>query len=254
MNAQPLSLLAEIEPLTILLVMAVCFVAAALSGLSGFGAGLIITAFITPIIGAKAVVPALSVLMLINNFSRVAFFSASLDWKVLGLIVATAMPASVLGAMVYVELDAEFIQVLLGGVLILSIPLRRWIAGREIEAGPFSLLAFGLAFGFLSSIMIGAGILVIPMLLGAGLAGPALLATDAAIAVIVNIVKMIAFGRLDALTVPLFAASVAMGLCTVPGTWLAAWIVKRTDIRIHTLIMEALVVVGGAVIMFGAFE
>jgi len=251
---EPLSLLAGIEPLTILLMMAVCFVAAALSGMSGFGAGLIITAFITPIIGAKAVVPALSVLMLINNFSRVAFFSGSLDWKVLGLIVATAAPASIFGAMVYVELDAEVIQVLLGGVLIASIPLRRWIAGRQIRAGKVSLLVFGLAFGFLSSIMVGAGILVIPMLLGAGLAGPALLATDAAIAVIVNVVKIIAFGRLDALTLPLFVASVAMGLCTVPGTWLAAWIVKRTDIRIHTLVMEALVVIGGAAIMAGALQ
>ena len=254
MGLDPLSLLAEIEPLTILLIMVVCFVASALSGLSGFGAGLIITTFITPIIGAKAVLPTLSVLMLINNFSRVVFFSGSLDWKILALIVATAVPASIVGARVYVELDAGFIQVLLGVVLILSVPLRRWVAGKKFVAGRVSLLVFGLVFGFLSSIMVGGGILVIPMLLGAGLAGPGLLATDAAIAVIVNIAKIIAFGRLEALTVPLFTAAVAMGLCTVPGTWLAAWIVRRTDIRIHTLIMEALVVFGGFAIAIGAFH
>jgi uncharacterized protein len=247
-------LLVSIEPLKVLLVMAVCFAAAALSGLSGFGAGLIITTFITPIIGAKAVLPALSVIMLITNASRVAFFRGSLDWRVLGLVVGTAVPSSVVGARVYVELDSIWVQVFLGLVLIVSIPLRRWLAGRAFRAGTASLLLFGLIWGFLSSILVGAGVLVIPMLLGAGLAGPALLATDAAIAVIVNVPKIAAFGRFDALDLPLFAASLAMGLCTIPGTWIAAWIVRRTDIRIHTLFMEGLVMAGGAYILIDSLR
>lgn len=254
MNGSAFDLTVWTEPATILLVMAVCFAAAALSGLSGFGAGLIITTFITPIIGAKAVLPALSVIMLITNASRVAFFRGSLDWRVLGLVVATAVPSSVVGARVYVELDSIWVQVFLGLVLIVSIPLRRWLAGRAFRAGTASLLLFGLIWGFLSSILVGAGVLVIPMLLGAGLAGPALLATDAAIAVIVNVPKIAAFGRFDALDLPLFAASLAMGLCTIPGTWIAAWIVRRTDIRIHTLLMEALVVLGGTAILADALQ
>jgi uncharacterized protein len=253
-NGSAFDLTVWTEPAMILLVMAVCFAAAALSGLSGFGAGLIITTFITPIIGAKAVLPALSVIMLITNASRVAFFRGSLDWRVLGLVVATAVPSSVVGARVYVELDSIWVQVFLGLVLIVSIPLRRWLAGRAFRAGTASLLLFGLIWGFLSSILVGAGVLVIPMLLGAGLAGPALLATDAAIAVIVNVPKIAAFGRFDALDLPLFAASLAMGLCTIPGTWIAAWIVRRTDIRIHTLLMEALVVLGGTAILADALQ
>ncbi len=245
-------LLVSIEPPTVLLVMVVCFAAAALSGLSGFGAGLIITTFITPIIGAKAVLPAVSVMMLIANASRVAFFRGALDWRVLGLVVATAVPASVVGAWVYVELDPTLIQVLLGLVLIASIPLRRRLAGRSFLAGPTLLLLFGLIWGFLGSITVGAGVLVIPMLLGAGLAGPALLATDAAIAVAVNLPKIAAFVRFEALDAPLFLASLAMGLCTIPGTWVAAWVLKRTDIRIHTVLVEALVMSGGFLILVEA--
>jgi uncharacterized membrane protein YfcA len=70
-------LLVSLDPVTIALVMAACFGAAALSGLSGFGAGLIITTVITPIIGAKAVLPAVSVMMLITNLSRVVFLERS---------------------------------------------------------------------------------------------------------------------------------------------------------------------------------
>ena len=80
----------------------------------------------------------------------------------------------------------------------------------------------------------------------------ALLATDAAIAVIVNFGKIIFFGTLDALTPSLFIMAVVMGLFTIPGTWVAAWIVRRTDIRIHTLFIEALIVVGGASLIYGS--
>jgi uncharacterized membrane protein YfcA len=177
-----------------------------------------------------------------------------LDKRVLGLVAVTAVPASVVGARVYVALDSAAVQMLLGLVLVASIPLRRWLKGRSFVAGTKSLLLFGLVWGFLSSIMVGAGVLVLPMLLGAGLAGPALLATDAAISVVVNLPKILAFGRFDALDLPLFVAALVMGLCTVPGTWVAAWMVKRMNIRIHTLFMEGLVMAGGLMILLEALR
>ena len=126
------------------------------------------------------------------------------------------------------------------------------LAGRMMEPGKVTVVAISGTFGFLSSIIVGAGMLVIPILMGFGLAGPALLATDAAIAVIVNFGKIIFFGTLDALTPSLFIMAVVMGLFTIPGTWVAAWIVRRTDIRIHTLFIEALIVVGGASLIYGS--
>ena len=50
----------------------------------------------------------------------------------------------------------------------------------------------------------------------------------------------------------LFIVALLMGLCTIPGTWVAAWIVKRTDLRIHTLFVEALIVIGGASFIYGS--
>jgi hypothetical protein len=245
-------LLPGLTPLTALAAVAVCFVAAALGGMSGVGSGMIITLFITPIIGPKAVIPVLSVLMLINNGSRAWFYREYLQPKRIALIAGTAVPASALGALLYVRMESDLVQGLLGAILIASVPLRRWMAGRMMEPNKPTVIAVSGAFGFLSSIIVGAGLLVIPILMGFGLAGPALLATDAAIAVIVNFAKVIFFGGLEALTPSLFIIAVAMGLCTIPGTWVAAWIVKRTDIRIHTLFVEALIVVGGASFIYGS--
>lgn len=234
--------------------MAVCFAAGILGGLGGFGTGLLVTLFITPIVGPKALIPVISVLMLINNSSRVWFFRGAMDARLILRVAGAAVPMAFLGALLYVRLDSQAVQALLGMVLIASVPLRRWVARKEISTGPAGVLAVGGLFGFLSSIIVGAGMLLIPLLLGLGLAGPALLATDAAIAVIVNLSKVVFFGKLDALNVDLFFLAALMGLCTVPGTGFAAWLVRRTSLRLHTVIVEGLIVLGGAGMVLGALS
>ncbi len=216
------------------------------------GAGMIVTLFITPIIGAKAVIPVISVLMLINNASRVWFYRDGLKLERVGLIAGVAVPMSALGALVYVRLEGAMVQLLLGLMLIASIPLRRLIDKQKVTPTRPQIVAVSGVFGFLSSVIVGAGMLVIPLLMGLGLAGPALLATDGAIAVLVNLAKVIFFGTLDALSLQLFLLAVVMGLCTVPGTWAGAWLVRRTSIKLHTAFIEALIIIGGASLIWGA--
>lgn len=240
-----------LPPATVAAGMAVCFLAAALGGMSGFGSGLVITLFITPIVGPKAVLPVISVLMMITNASRVWFMRGALDTRRIATVAAVAVPASALGALVYVRLDSAAVGVLLGAILVASVPLRRFVEHKRITPGPGAVVAVSAAYGFLASIIVGAGMMIIPLLMGAGLTGTALLATDAAIAVVLNFAKVVFFGSLDALTLPLFVLAVAMGLCTVPGTWAAAWILRRTPLRIHTALVEALIVVGGVAMILG---
>lgn len=243
----------SIDPATALIGAVVCFLAAALGGVAGMGSGMIVTLFITPVIGAKAVVPVISVLMLINNASRVWFYRDAIVPARISLIAGVAIPMSYVGAAIYVRLDGQFIQIMLGAILIGSIPLRRWMAGREVTPTTGQVVIVSGVFGLLSSLIVGAGMLVIPMLMGFGLAGPALLATDAAIAVLVNLAKVVFFGSFDALSGQLFLLALAMGICTIPGTWAGAWLVRRTSVRIHTLAIEALIVVGGLSMIVGAF-
>jgi uncharacterized membrane protein YfcA len=230
---------------TFLLIAAVAVFGAVISGMSGFGGGLIISAALAPIVGVKALVPVIGVVMLLNNASRVWFYRKSLDLKVAALVPVCAAPPAVIGALVYIELTVTVITALLGCVLIGSVPLRRWLAHREIRFNMVGLGIFGGVFGFLNATMVGTGLLVVPVLMGAGLLSQVLLATDSAIAIGVNIVKGVMFGSYGVLTPDLTIAAIIVGLCTVPGSWLAAWIVKRTEVRIHTYMMEGLIIIGG---------
>src|SRR3546814_11676054 len=83
----------------------------------------------------------------------------------------TAVPASALGALLYVRLESDLVQGLLGAILIASVPLRRWTAGRLMEPSRPTVIAVSGAFGFLSSIIVGPGLLAPPILMGFGLGG-----------------------------------------------------------------------------------
>ncbi|MES2846193.1 MAG: sulfite exporter TauE/SafE family protein [Pseudomonadota bacterium] len=238
-------------PMMILAGMTVCFFAGMLGGLSGYGAGILVTLFIAPIVGPKALIPMMSVLMLINNGSRVWFYRQHMDRGTILRVSAIAIPMAWLGAELYVKMDSAIIQAVLGAVLIGSVPLRRVMAGRAMTPSPIGVYGIGAAFGFLSSIIVGAGMLIVPMLMGIGFAGPALLATDAAIAVMVNLAKTVIFGTLDALSLNYFVLALIMGICTIPGTACAAWLVRRTSLRLHTLLIEGLILIGGTTMLLG---
>lgn len=231
--------------------IAVCFFAGVLGGLSGYGAGILVTLFIAPIVGPKALIPMISVLMLINNGSRVWFYRQHMDRGTVLRLSAVAIPMAWLGAEVFVRMDSAIIQAVLGAVLIASVPLRRMMEGRAMTPSPLAVYGVGATFGFLSSIIVGAGMLIVPLLMGVGFAGPALLATDAAIAVLVNLAKTVIFGTLDALSLQHFVLALVMGLFTIPGTACAAWIVRRTSLRLHTMLIEGLILIGGTTMLLG---
>lgn len=223
----------------------VCFLAGVVGGLSGFGTGILVALFITPLVGPKALIPLMAVVMLINNASRVWFFRRGLDLRISATVLLTAIPSAFLGVKIYQYLHAPALQLLIGLVIAISIPLKYWLRRRPSPTGWLTLHLFGAAYGVLSSIVVGAGMIIMPALLGFGLAGPALVATDALIAVGINVAKAVFFQRLDALDVGVALFGLCAGLATVPGVALASRLSERLGVKIHTRLVEALVVLGG---------
>jgi len=93
--------------------------------------------------------------------------------------------------------------------------------------------------------VVGAGLILAPFLLGAGLIGEAMVGTVAVIGFTLNFTKTIVFGSTTVLTVPLIMLGIAIGLMSVPGVWCGRWILSNTSIRLHTLLIEALILAGG---------
>ena len=109
-------------------------------------------------------------------------------------------------------------------------------------------------WGFVVGGTSGAGIILLSLLMAVGLEGAAVIATDAAISVIVGIVKIGVFGVFGAVTAKVVAVALLIGVVAFPGAFIAKALVERLPVHVHTAILDAVVLFGGAVMVFGALR
>ncbi len=246
--------LADVSAWDFALIAGVAFTMSIVGGLSGFGIGLVLPAFLAPIVGVVSVVPVMSVAMTFANASRVWAYRHSLAPRKLGLVMLSALPASAVTAFLYTRMSSDAIAGLLGTFLIVTVPLRRFLQHLKFTLDERGLMAIGAGYGFLTGALSGAGMLMVAALLAAGVTGGTLVGTDAAISTAMNLMKIAVFGGSSLLSRELFFAGVLIGLCTVPGAFLARRIMDRLPIHLHVWIMEALIVAGGLSFLWQAFR
>lgn len=231
------------------LACAAAFAASILGGLSGFGTGLILPVFLVPVVGVGNVVPVMAVAMLFANGGRVLAFRGEVRWDHARRVLAGGLPACALGAWVHTRLPADAIALLLGGFLLAAVPLRRVLGRAGHRLSDRGEAIAGTGFGFLNGGLTGTGVLLIATLTAAGLQGPALIATDAAVSLAMGVLKVAAFGGLDALDLRLAAIGLGIGAFTVPGGYVARALLRRIPAGVHAGVMEAVVVAGALLLL-----
>lgn len=236
-----------LEPWQWVAALALALASGTLSGISGFGAGLMMSAYLLPVLGARVAVPVLAVAMVLTNAGRIWAFRQGLELRRAVPVLAGVLPGSLLGASAFAALSGPMADLVVGAFLVITVPLRRALAGRAVMGHPVMLVAGGAVTGILSGMTTGAGVLLVPLLLGAGLAGPALLATDAFVSGTMHVVRCVGYGVTGLLPVDLVLLGLALGAATVPGSKLAAIIVSRLPPWRHVQILESLVVAVGLV-------
>lgn len=226
-------------------IAACAFLTACFHSISGYAGGLILAICLTPVLGVKAIVPVLAMSLLISHTSRAWAFRKGFQWPIYRDVMITALPGIAFGAGIYSLLPVAWVAVVLGVFLLMSAPLRRLMQRANVVVGRKSLMGAGVPFGVLSGAAIGAGLILAPFFLAAGLAGEALLGTMAAVAFTVNVVKTLVFSGFSVLTADLAVIGAAIGACTVPGNLFGRWVVQNTPIRVHIALIEVVVAVGG---------
>jgi uncharacterized protein len=239
---------------TLAAVALLALAAAVVGGMGGFGTGVILTAALAPLIGVKALVPVLAVAGVIINAGRFWFYRASLDRSALGIVLAASLPFLVVGTWLYSVLDARAIGTILGAAVMASVPLRRILKKRAVTLGTCGLAIGSGVFGLASGVATGTGVILVSLLLGAGLAGPAVLATDALVTIALDLCKAALFQRFDLLDAHAFSTGVVIGVATLPGSALAAWLVTRLGAKLHVLFMEILILAGGGFMLWHSWR
>jgi uncharacterized protein len=228
--------------------------AAIVSGMSGFGTGVILVAALVPLIGVKAVIPVMAVAGVVINGGRFWFYRQHLDRRMFVLVLAASLPFLVFGTWLYSILDARSLSIVLGVAVIASVPVRRVFHARKMQLGTVGIATGSGVFGFAAGIATGAGVILVSVLLGAGLATQAVLATDAMVSIVLDLAKAALFNRFDLLNMEAFLTGVVIGLASIPGSAIAAWLVQRMGAKLHVLFMEVLILFGGGSMLWHAFR
>ena len=228
-----------------LLVAAVALLASTVTAIAGVGGAIVLSFVLTPLLGVAALVQTISVAMIVNNITKVQVFSKGIDWKSCAFVAGCAAPGCAIGSLIYSQLDERAITIILGVFLVAMVVMKR-VMPADFGIWPRPLVA-GSAFvyGILAGTTIGGGIMLLPILMGTGLTGMALIGTDAAVGLAMHIVKTIVFGSTRVLTAQYAMIGILIGLVMIPGAFIARWILSRMPLKVHAAIIDAVIVAGG---------
>src|SRR5665213_3097146 len=176
------------------LVAGVALLASVLGGVSGYGTGALMPLILVPLVGAEAVVPIIAISALFSNSSRMTAFLKYVDWRRAGIGLAAAVPTCVLGAWGYTRLSSAGAALVIGAMLIVSVPLRRHLKKRDFRVGDGGLALGSLGYGVVVGGTAGSGVILLSLLMAAGVEGAGVIATDEAISIAFGVVKISVFG------------------------------------------------------------
>jgi uncharacterized membrane protein YfcA len=247
-----LSGFADISLFQFLLVAGVALFASVIGGLAGYGTGALMPLVLVPLIGAEPVVPIIAISSIFTNLSRfTAYFRYADRRRVLIVILAAALTTA-LGAYGYTRLTNAGAALVIGAMLISSVPLRRLLKRHEIRIGDTGLAVGSVGYGGLVGGTSGSGVILLSLLMAAGLEGAAVIATDAAVSLATSVIKISVFGLAGVVTPQVFAFALLIGVVALPGAFLARAFVERMPVHIHTAILDVAVIVGGVVMISSA--
>lgn len=225
------------------------WLAATVSGAAGFGGALLLLPILTNLLGVAAAVPVLTMAQLWGNGSRVWFGRTQIRWQPVIYFIITAIPFSIIGSLLFVDLPKKYILISIGVLLIAIVILRRFKI-TQFNFGNKGLLWGGALTGFLSGIVGSAGPLGAAFFLGLDLPPVAYVASEAVTALTMHITKTVVYQRYALIDWQEFGYGMFLGLGMVLGSWTGKRIIEKLPKEKFVLLVEILLIVSAIQLMF----
>jgi len=228
------------------------FVAALISGAAGFGGSLLLLPVVTACVGPGVAVPVLTIAQLIGNLSRMALGVRQIDWKAAGWFCLTALPLAALGAFGFALLPKNLVTRFIGVALIILV-LLKLLLKKDLPKNKATLLIGGAVTGGLSGLCGSGGPIGAAVFLSLDLPPVAYIASEAATATAMHILKTIIYSRLTNMAAATLLTGIAMGIAMLGGTVVANRFIKKLDRnKFQTYVAMLLCIVGVSMVIMGA--
>jgi uncharacterized membrane protein YfcA len=244
----------DISLVELAIIVALAVFSSITGGVAGYGTGALMPLILVPVVGAAPVVPIIAISAMFTNTARVVAFRHLLDKRRALIALVCALPTCVLGAWLYTLLTCHGAALVIGSTLIATVPLRRLLKRRGHKLGERGFAAATAGWGIVVGGTTGAGVILLSLLMASGLEGAAVIATDATISVVMGVIKLGVFVVAGVMVPQVIAIGLLIGCIGFPCTFLAKLIVERLPVHVHTAMLDAVVIIGGAVMIFGALR
>jgi uncharacterized protein len=220
-------------------------IAGTVGGVIGFGSSIILMPILVWVFGPKQAVPIMAVAALFANGSRVLIWWREITWPPIFYYCLLGIPAAALGARTFVELSPKLVEAVLGGVLILMIPARRWLAARQWSLKAWHLVFPGLVIGYLSGLMVSTGPINTPFFLAHGLVKGAFIGTEALASLLVFVSKAIVLRNFSLLPMEAIIKGGLVGVALTAGAFISKRIVEKIKVDQFRLLMDGVLLFAG---------
>jgi uncharacterized membrane protein YfcA len=227
-------------------------VAGTISGIVGTGSSIMMVPVLAAAFGPKEAVPIMAIASVLANLARILAWWREVDWRACAAYALPAVPAAALGARTMLLLPARGVDLAIGSFLIAMVPLRHWLARRQLRAGRGTLALGGAMIGFLTGIVVSTGPISVPLFLAYGLTGGAFLATEAAASLAVYLAKAVTFRQFGALPPEALARGLIAGASLMAGAFIAKRAVARLTPSHFRWIMDAVMLAAGLSMLWNA--
>ncbi len=202
----------------LVVLLAVAVVAGGLTTISGFGGGLLLLLVMSVLVGAKPALAATAIALLCANLHRIWMYRGAIGTRVTVPLLTGLLPGSFAGALAASWIPERAVQLAMIAVVAMSVT-RAWL-GWTWTLSARALAGSGLVIGVLAGSAGGAGFLIGPVVLAAGLSGRAYLGTVAVSAVAMHVARIGGYGAGGLMTVEIFRYAAVLAPALLLGNLL----------------------------------
>lgn len=221
------------------------FIAASVAAITGTGGGILLLPVMVAMIGVRDAVPAYALAQFAGNLSRVALNRKEVRIEVAGWFVAGAVPAAVLGALLFAKSQDHIVVRALGLFLLCSVAYLRWNRTRTAGFPVRRFTCIGAIFGLVSAYLGSAGPFLAPFFLAFGLVRGAYIGTEALGTAVMHVTKMATYGAAEVFSMNALAYGLALAPVMIAGSYAGKRVVDRVSPRLFTALVEAVLVIFG---------
>ena len=232
-----------------IVVIVTALAASILAAVAGFGGAVIMLPVLVWAAGIQDAIPILTIAQLIGNLSRVVLNKRELKWPVVWRFALGAVPAAIIGGIIFATAPAAALVRLLGVFLILMVVYRHTHWGKSAKLTLRGFVPLGAASGILSAVLGTVGPLAAPFFLAYGLVKGAYIGTEAMTAVVMHVTKLGVYGSYRLISLHTLLIGIAIGAIMILGTFLGRKLLYRVPEHIFPYIIEGTLLISGTIFL-----